>query len=377
MTTLSVKLNKADGNPDNNSVVHDITRLELNGSRDFSFYLKKSFLLIIFIASITVQSDCLAINPVNSHDAQRQLSIKKSGLPNVSIVQLIQGKSIHRNYPNALPTLLSAINDRTTVKINKDPVIISSFEDPIIFQHPFIFVNFGDRKDWTLSEMEKRNLRKYLERGGFIYIDAGINAEFLRKNRSHGQHHSFADWEASPVIKDAFKQVFPGKKFLPLKRTHALFKSFYSGLPDPGNLPDSVRDFVIEEKWPQGTYSAVAMSVKGRIAVLATPIISMGWGKNHLGNWSTTIRFRIRESTTGLSDYLGTAAYSGDRYESTREDGGRDVIYCQNDALPAWVNEPHNRWRVFRYYQSREISDFAHVFYTRLGTNIFMYALTH
>jgi len=31
---------------------------------------------------------------------------------------------------------------------------------------------------------------------------------------------------------------------------------------------------------------------------------------------------------------------------------------------------------VFRYYASREISDFAHVFYTRLGTNILLYALT-
>ena len=143
------------------------------------------------------------------------------------------------------------------------------------------------------------------------------------------------------------------------------------------SLPDSVRDFVIQEKWPGGTYSAVALTVNGRIAVVTTPIISMGWGKNHLGNWSTKIRFRVRENVSGLADYLQTAAYSGARYESTREDGDKDVIYCQKEALPAWVNEPGNTWRVFRYYQSREISDFAHAFYTRLGVNIFSYALTH
>ncbi len=330
--------------------------------------------LILLDASVL---PALAVNPVNSQNVQGALPIKKTGLSNVSIVQLIQGKGLHRSYPNALSTLLSAIDDRTTIKISRDPVIISLFEDPIIFEHPFIFINFADRKDWSFSNLEKRNLKKYLERGGFIYIDAGINAEFLRKNRSHGQHHSFADWEVSPVVNDAFMQIFPGKKFLPLERTHSLFKSFYSGLPDPDHLPDSVRDFVIEEKWPQGTYSAVALSLKGRIAVLATPIISMGWGKNHLGNWSTNIRFRIRESATGLSDYLETAAYSGERYESTREDGEKDIIYCQKEALPAWANEPNDRWRVFRYYQSREISDFAHVFYTQLGANIFTYALTH
>jgi len=111
--------------------------------------------------------------------------------------------------------------------------------------------------------------------------------------------------------------------------------------------------------------------------VLAMPIIAMGWGRTSLGNWETTIRFRVCESTAGLSDYLRTAAYSGSRFEVVREDGAKDIIYCQKQALPAWVNEPEGNWRVFRYYASREISDFAHVFYTQLGTNILVYALTH
>ncbi|MEM4248222.1 MAG: hypothetical protein QXH80_03060, partial [Candidatus Nanoarchaeia archaeon] len=74
---------------------------------------------------------------------------------------------------------------------------------------------------------------------------------------------------------------------------------------------------------------------------------------------------------------LRSAAYSGARYEAVLEDGRKDIVYCQTEALPAWVQEPDGRWRVFRYYQSNEISDFAHVFYTRLGINIFVYAYTH
>jgi len=96
-----------------------------------------------------------------------------------------------------------------------------------------------------------------------------------------------------------------------------------------------------------------------------------------LGGWVTNIRFRIREGTEGLSDYLRKAAYSGARFEVTREDGAKDTIYCQKHALPAWVQEPGGRWRVFRYYGSREISDFAHEFYTRLGVNILAYAMSH
>ena len=61
----------------------------------------------------------------------------------------------------------------------------------------------------------------------------------------------------------------------------------------------------------------------------------------------------------------------------TREDGGKDIIYCQEAALPAWAQAPDGNWRVFRYYASQEISDFAHQFYTQLGTNIIVYALTN
>ncbi|MCK5804755.1 MAG: DUF4159 domain-containing protein, partial [Lentisphaeria bacterium] len=256
-------------------------------------------------------------------------------------------------------------------------VLLHSFEDEQLFNCPFIYANFADRSDWTFTDTERRNLKGYLERGGFLYIDAGVNAAFLREHPELGQHHSFGEWDASPKLKEAFKPVVPDAVFQPLKRSHPVFRTFHEGLPDASALPDTVREFVVNEKWPDGTYSMVALRIKGRIAVLVTPIIAMGWGRNSLGGWSTTIRFRVREGTDGLDDYLKTAAYSGARFEVTREDRGKDIVYCQKKALPAWANEPGGTWRVFRYYGSRDISDFAHVFYTRLGTNILVYALTH
>jgi len=296
--------------------------------------------------------------------------------PSIRIVRLVGNDAVRRRYPYAMTTLIESANRVTTLNLDEQPVLITSFEDPVIFRHPFIFANFADRADWTFSELERKNLRDYLDRGGFLFIDAGITSEFLRGDVRFGQHHSYADWDASPEIKEAFKAIYPDKTFQPLKRSHDVFKSFYSGLPDPGSLPDTVRDFVVKEKWPDGTYSAVALHVDDRVAVLATPIISMGWGKDPFGNWVSNIRFRVREEAKGLSERLETAAYSGARFEAVREDGRRDVLYCQKLALPAWVEEPEGRWRVFRYYNSREISEFAHVFYTRLGINILVYALT-
>ena len=44
--------------------------------------------------------------------------------------------------------------------------------------------------------------------------------------------------------------------------------------------------------------------------------------------------------------------------------------------LPHGVREP-NGAAYFRYYSGKEISDYANSFYTRLGVNIFVHALTN
>ncbi len=279
-------------------------------------------------------------------------------------------------YPYALPTLLAYLKELTGAPIDPQPEIMPDFSSPEIFQYPIIYVNAGERKEWKFSNREQNNLRNYLERGGFLFIDAGITAEFLRTVPGAGQHHSFAEWRASPEIAAAFAELFPGKSFQPIPRSHPIFRMHFQGLPDASRLPETVRTFVVREKWPQGTYSLVGLHVNGRIGVLCSPILAMGWGKNQAGLWQTTIGFRIREEAKKLDERLESAAYVRS-FPVKREDGREDMIYCQQEALPAWVKEADGRWRVFRYYNSREISEFAHLFYTRLGVNIFLYAITY
>ncbi len=293
------------------------------------------------------------------------------------IVQVVTGNSLQRNFPTALPTLIEHINETTAARFHPDPLFIESFADERIFRHPVLYVNFGDVTDWELSGTERDNLKAYLDRGGFLYIDAGITSEFLRGDQRHGQSHSFADWEIHPALQNLFADLYPEKSFERLPRSHPLFRIYHEGLPDAGDLPDTVRDYVVNEKWPQGTYSFLQLKVNGRTAVLASPIIAMGWGKTHLGTWSNPIAFRVREGGEGLEEQLRDAAYRGERFDAVREDGRVDVIYSQEPGRPAWVREPDGRWRIFRYYHSREINDYAHFFYTQLGVNVFLYALTH
>ncbi len=327
--------------------------------------------LIIFVCFAMVAQPLFSVVEVGEEMAETKLPPKE--VPYLKVVQLIQGDAMQRQYADALPSLLEELRTRTTLNVDPFPIYIDSFEDEIIFKHPVLYVNFADRPIWELSPGEVKNLKAFIERGGFLFIDAGINASFLRGNTRHGQMHSFADWEVSPEVDAALKQVFPDRRFEPLPRSDPFFKSFYAGLPDASPLPEAIREFIINEKWPQGTYSSMVLKHEGRVAVMAMPIMAMGWGKSEFGQWTTRIGFRVREGAEGLAERLSEASFGGESYETTREDGLSDVIYCEVPGTPAWVEEPNGDWRVFRYYHSQEISDYAHTFYTRLGVNLFVY----
>ena len=294
----------------------------------------------------------------------------------IKVAQLVEKEQGYHQYSSALTTLLKTLNEKTTLKFDTQPVIIHAFSKKI-FEFSMIYVNYGDRKNWKLSAAEEQNLRTYLKQGGFVYIDAGINADFLDEASNQGQHHSFANWKVTKTLATVFEKVMPESSFTPLPRSHKIFKIFNAGLPNHKNLPKTVQDFVVNEKWPDGTYSLVGLKVDGRVAVLASPIVAMGWGKNTRGRWSRTISFRVRESSKGLSKMLANTSYQGKKYKAVNEAGQLDYIYCVKGKKPSWVEEASGDWRVFRYYQGEEINDFAHQFYTRLGMNIFIYAITN
>lgn len=292
------------------------------------------------------------------------------------VAQWIRGDSLQRFYPNALPSLLETLRREASVQLDATPRIISKLDEADLAQSPLLYINAAETDNWQLADSEKGALAAYLQRGGFALIDAGVNADFLRdKDAGVGQSHSFAEWRVTPELESLFAEILPEASFAALPRDHEIFRSFYHGLPDASNLPDSVREYVVNEKWPQGTYSLLGLYFEGRIVAIASPILAMGWGRSSSGEWTTTIGFRIRESADGLDERLARAVNTGTRYETTREDRRKDVIYTQELAKPAWVNEPSGQWRVFRYYHTTEISDYAHTFYTRLGVNIFLYAL--
>ena len=298
----------------------------------------------------------------------------------VRVVQLIRQENTTRRYPDALPSLLKMLNEQSTARFDIDPLFITNLTDERLLENPILYVNCDEQPNLEFSPEERDALRRYLELGGFLYLDAGIKASFLGSDLGH----SYAAWEERPEVRELFSQVFPQKTFIPLPRDHDLFRTFFRGLPknqdlkiqeNQKRLPETVLTFVEREKWPQATYSFVGMKIKGRLACVASPICAMGWGRDEFGAWIPPISFRIRESADDFDENLKLASFSGGTYEVTREDGLKDIIYSESGQRPLWVQEPNGNWRIFKYYSGEEISNYAHAFYSRLGMNVFLYAL--
>ena len=324
----------------------------------------------------------ISISIILSHTVSsgQESTLGKEG--SVRIVQLVRQENSSQRYPDALPSLLKMMNEQTNGRFDTDPLFINRLTDERLMENPILYVNCDEQPNLEFPLEERDALRRYMEQGGFVYLDAGIKASFLGADLGH----SYAAWEERPEVKDLFSLIFPEKTFIPLARDHDLFRTFFRGLPKNADLkiqasqkrlPETVLSFVEREKWPQATYSFVGIKVKGRLACVASPICAMGWGRDEFGAWIPPIAFRIRGSAENFDQNLKLASFSGGTYEVTREDGLKDIIYSENGQRPLWVQEPNGKWRIFKYYSGEEISNYAHAFYSRLGMNVFLYALLH
>ena len=85
---------------------------------------------------------------------------------------------------------------------------------------------------------------------------------------------------------------------------------------------------------------------------------------------------RVKENADQMQSTLSSAAYDGAKFPVTNEDRTEDLVFVQGDK-PAWVKEATGKWRLYKYYGGNEINEFAHNYFTQLGTNILFFSLTH
>lgn len=102
---------------------------------------------------------------------------------------------------------LETVERETNIQAEKKftPLKLSSAD---IYNYPFAVMT-GEGA-FTLQEQERKNLRAYLTRGGFLLASAGCSS---------------ADWNRS--FRKEFAQIFPDKELKKIQMSHAIFRTVF------------------------------------------------------------------------------------------------------------------------------------------------------
>ena len=122
-----------------------------------------------------------------------------------------------------------------------------ALDDDDLFEYPFLV--FSGQEAFELSDKEKQNLKRYVERGGFVLASAGCS------NNA---------WARS--FEQVFAELFGEDRLVGLDTEHGLFHTVY----DITN---------IDVSRPSGRPPIQAMTSDGRVRVLYSPL-----GLNDTGN---------------------------------------------------------------------------------------------
>lgn len=181
--------------------------------------------------------------------AQPALKDKQSSgpLPGIRLARLkYTGGGDWYNDPGALPNLADFVNRETGLEIDSREAVVTLKSDDI-FAYPFVFVTGHDSIRLDSDEMDR--LRRYLEEGGFMYVDD--------------------DYGMDKHLRRELKRLYPDKELVELPFSHGIYHCF--------------RDF--EQGWPKihehydGQPRCFGLFLNGRLALLYTynTNISDGW----------------------------------------------------------------------------------------------------
>jgi hypothetical protein len=177
-------------------------------------------------------------------------------LPDTS--RLVVGQIEHRGRWNPRPTALRRlsweISQRTSIETGADAARVTI--GPGLHRHPMLYLA-GDGPMPPLDEVQRGALRRHLQYGGFLLVDAADTSD------GNG-------FDAS--VRRELALLLPTSPLARLPRDHVIHKSFY--------LLDRVGGRALAKPWME------AQLIGGRVAVLYSQNDLAGaWARGPLGDW--------------------------------------------------------------------------------------------
>ncbi|KPQ00661.1 MAG: protein of unknown function containing DUF4159 domain [Bacteroidetes bacterium HLUCCA01] len=181
------------------------------------------------------------------------------------------------NDASSLTNLIRYVNANLPAGISQtyDDVALGSRD---IFNYPFLFLT--GHGNITLNRAEQSNLRKYLDSGGFLYIDD--------------------DYGLDPFIRPLLQDLFPDAELVNLPFTHPIYHQAYKfdqGLP-------KVHEH--DGKPPQG----LGLFRNGRLVVFYTyeSNLADGWADQDVHNLPQSVREQALRMGANILMYTLTSA---------------------------------------------------------------------
>ena len=116
------------------------------------------------------------------------------------------GNAWAHDYPQGDTNLSRILDYISTLRVNLERTNVFDFDDPELFQHPIAYLS--EPGFWTLTEAERRSMRNYLLKGGFLIFD---------------------DFEAEQWDNFAAQvhRALPEYRFIEIGVEHPIFHSFF------------------------------------------------------------------------------------------------------------------------------------------------------
>ncbi|VAX27739.1 FIG01042082: hypothetical protein [hydrothermal vent metagenome] len=163
------------------------------------------------------------------------------------------------NDPSAEVNLLRFVGQNTTIKVNPEYVFVDVSSNDI-FSYPFLFIT--GHGNIVFSKEDVLRIRKYIEKGGFIYIDD--------------------DYGLDKAVRRELKKIYPNKQLAELPFDHEIYHNVYDFKFGPPKIHEH------NNKPPQG----FGIFVDKRLAVYYTyeSNPSDGWADKEAHNDPESIR---------------------------------------------------------------------------------------
>jgi hypothetical protein len=157
--------------------------------------------------------------------------------------------------PTALRRLMWELAQRTSIETGADPVTVK-LGRPGLHRHPMLYLA-GDGALPPFPEAELAALRRHLQYGGFLLVDAADGSDG-------------SGFDAS--IRRELARLLPASPLLRVGRDHVLYKSFY--------LLDHQGGRVAVKPWLE------AQVLGGRLAVVYSQNdLGGAWARGQFGDW--------------------------------------------------------------------------------------------